>query len=368
MFSEEYKMQFKYVVFSVLDNYYLYDGSSSNILSISKVLYDNHVEIFKNIENGSYKNDQRFSAEYIEILEAVNEGLFIQTNNAELQYWFEKDSSPSDFCGEISHLMIGVTEKCNMRCKYCVFGGHYPNERIHGTDNMDRLTLKNSLTEFFRISKSENKIINFYGGEPLINFEAIKYVVEYVNSIDKSAMIFATTNGTLLSESVCDWFIENKNVHFYISMAGIPQVHDQLRVMYDGNPTFDIIKNNLMCLKFKDENAYKTRIHFVFNVFSAYQLLELDEYWNSDSLFEDMKTQPETTFIDCDDDDGYVSDMGEQISQFYQKKYPADLLEKYFELLKTKNYHHLLVQHFDKEFLNIHRRSDTAENIIPCCL
>ncbi len=357
-------MLLNYVVFSVSNNYYLYDGVSSNILSISKELFENHSEIFKNIESGAYKTDKQFTAQYKEILEAVNDGLLAESNKSDLNYWFEKKDFIQDFRDEISHLMIGVTEKCNLRCKYCVFSGHYPNERVHGKSNIDKKTLKNSLTEFFKISRSKDKIINFYGGEPLENFEAIKYATEYANSIDNSIMIFATTNGTLLNESVCDWFIQNGNVHFYVSMAGTPFVHDKLRVTATGNQTFDLIKSNLMKLKEKDRNAYNTRIHFVFNVFSAYQLLELDKYWNNYELFRGMQTQPETTFIDCENDDGYVEEIGKQISLYYSNKYPVDLLDTYVDLLKKKKYNHLLVRHFDEIFLNIHRRPDLLDNYI----
>lgn len=358
------KMNFNYVVFSVLKNYYLYDGVSSNILSISKELYDNHHIIFKNIENGTYESDKKFYKEYQEIFEAVNEGLLKESSDTNLKFWFESDNFTSDFSDEISHLMIGVTEKCNLRCKYCVFGGHYPNERVHSTENIDMQTLKNSLNVFFRISKSKNKIINFYGGEPLVNFDAVKYATEFVKSVDDSAMIFATTNGTLLNKSVCEWFIKNNNIHFYVSMAGLPQMHDKLRVTPNGGDTFNLIKSNLLYLKTMDKNAYANRIHFIFNIFSEYQLLELDEYWNTNELFEDMNTQPEISFIDCENDDGFVSDIGKKISEFYQKEYDFNLLDKYFELLNAKKYSHLLVRHFDEEFLSVHRRPNSDENLI----
>lgn len=358
-------MLFNYVVFSVSDNYYLYDGVSSNILSIQKKMYDNHQKIFKNLSTGMYKTDMEFKSEYEEIIEAVKNGILIEASNNSFNYWFEEQEFTKDFCNEIRHLMIGVTEKCNLRCKYCVFSGHYPNERTHGTSNIDISTLDNALKYFFKISKSKNKIINFYGGEPLVNFEAIKYATEYVNSVDKSVMIYATTNGTLFDETICNWFIENKNVHFYVSIAGMPFLHDKLRVTYEGHETFNTIKNNLVRLKSKDENAYKSRIHFVFNIFSAYQLFELDEYLNSCGLFNGMEdTNPEVTFIDCNDDDGYVANIGERVSEFYEKKYPIDLLDKYMDLLMKKKHNHLLVKYFDEEFLNVHRRPDLAKNII----
>lgn len=357
-------MKFNYIVFSVANHFYLYDGVSSNILLISKRLYDNHNCIFKNMENGQFKSDNQFSNEYEEIIKAVNEGLLRETNDSEMKYWFECDGFTQNFSDEINHLMIGITEKCNLRCKYCVFGGHYPKERVHSNESIDLQTLKKSLIEFFRISTSKNKIINFYGGEPLVNFEAIKYATEFVNSVDDSTMICATINGTLLNESVCKWFIHNSNVHFYVSMAGLPDTHDKLRVTIDGKETFSTIKKNLMYLKSSDENAYNTRIHFIFNIFSEYQLLELDEYWNNDELFKGMKTQPETSFIDCENDDGYVSNLAKKISQFYQNKYNLNLLDKYFDLLKKKKYNHLLVRHFDEEFLSVHRRLDSTDNII----
>lgn len=342
----------------------MYDGVSSNILLISKSIYDNHKVIFKNIENGSYMKDSNFEQEYQEVLSAVKDGLLQEINNTDLQYWFEKENLALNFKDEISHLMISVTEKCNLRCKYCVFSGHYPGERKHGNISIDRQTLDNCLSLFFKISKSHHKIINFYGGEPLLNFEAMKYVLDYTDLVDDSVMICATTNGTLLNKSICDWFIQHKNVHFYVSLAGIPKVHDQLRITVDGKESFSTIEHNLMYLKSKSPQSYSKRIHFIFNIFSEYQLLEINEYCQNNDLFKDMETQPEITFIDCENDDGYVYSISEKITQYYKTKYDFNLLDKYFDLLKAKEYDHLLVKHFDEEFLSIHRRPDITDNII----
>lgn len=100
-----------------------------------------------------------------------------------------------------------------------------------------------------------------------------------MKSVDDSAMIFATTNGTLLNKSVCEWFINNNNILFYvISMAGLPQMHDKLRVTPNGGDTFNLIKSNLLYLKIIDKNSYENRF-ILFSIF----LVNIN-YWNLMSI------------------------------------------------------------------------------------
>ena len=183
-------MKYNYTVVSTPNNYYLYDGVSSNIFSIEPSLFLNHKHLFQNIYSNNYKVDKQFANEYSQIIEAINNKLLVPVNENRLLYWFETEEYQKNFLDQITHLMISVTEKCNMRCKYCIYSGHYENERIHGEKDIDFLTLKNSLEKFFSISESNNKIVNFYGGEPFVNYNSIKTAVEYINKIDSRSVLY----------------------------------------------------------------------------------------------------------------------------------------------------------------------------------
>ena len=110
----------------------------------------------------------------------------------------------------MSHLMLGVTEICNMRCRYCVYGGYYKNERIHSNRIMAVETGKYAIDFFLQESGNRELILNFYGGEPFTNFPVIKAVFEYAERKFLSVKSYITTNGTLLSRDIAEWFLQNQ--------------------------------------------------------------------------------------------------------------------------------------------------------------
>lgn len=354
---------FKYKVFSTNNNNYLFDGVSSNIFNIDDIIYKNHEYLFSNIEKENTSIDSELLESYKNIKECIDSGALKPKSDNEFEYWFDIKQYKENFNEEVKHLLIGLTEKCNLRCKYCIYGGHYENERTHNEVDMDFNILKQSIDKFFKTSQRKNKVINLYGGEPFINFRAMKNIVEYINSIDDNVSIYITTNGTLLKDEVLNWLIENKNVNLFVSFAGTPSTHDKLRVFINNQPTYNIIRNNLLKLRELSEETYIDRINFIFNLFSEFQLIEIQEHWETDELFKGVQRKPEITYIDCFDDDGYVKSLSEDILKNYDKS--VDPLNEYIELIKNKNYDNLIVKNYDEKFLNIHRRElNNDKNIL----
>lgn len=105
-------------------------------------------------------------------------------------------------------IMLLITYKCNLHCSYC-----YEPKILHG--RMTVLKAKKILTEQLNLITDGQPIeIQFMGGEPLLEFSLIKEVSEWLwnNGFDyNDNMIFAPTNGTLLTQEMKDWFIKNKN-------------------------------------------------------------------------------------------------------------------------------------------------------------
>ena len=93
-------------------------------------------------------------------------------------------------------------------------------------------------------------IIGFYGGEPLLEFDLIKKCVEYVESIVEGKKVFfnITTNGTLLTDEVVDFFVE-KDFKLSISLDGSQKEHDVNRKFRDGSGSFNTIINNIKRIK-----------------------------------------------------------------------------------------------------------------------
>ena len=348
-------MDFKYIVFCTENGRYLFDGVSCNIFSVNDTIYQHHTNLLNQLSNGSYKQDTQHQEQYEEILSMIKNGYFVENPTSPFTYWFDVDEYKNELQYQgMRHLMIGMTEKCNMRCKYCVYGGHYKNERIHGTHSISTSILFKAIDYFFSNSRCPEKVINFYGGEPFLTFPMIKEAVRYVQQRDPSATFYITTNGTLLNRTVAEWFASNKTIHLYISIAGTSEMHDQFRVFSDGAPTFPIIRDNLLMLKALDTQAYTERVHIVFNIFDELQLEELQEFYESDEIFKGLRNEPEITFIDCAENDGTVQTLYDTFMQKYSQN--VSPIYRYIELLQQGIHDHLLVRHYDKKLLPIHRR------------
>lgn len=147
--------------------------------------------------------------------------------------------------------MLMVSQTCNMKCRYC-FGGE------SGTFNERGLMDKKTAEMWFRyfLSQGGNQSFQkfiFFGGEPLLNFPVIKYIVELWSDIkhryNGREIFFAlTTNGTLLTTEIVE-FLKDKNINITISLDGPKNIHDANRRMVDGSPTFDKVMKGIDFLR-----------------------------------------------------------------------------------------------------------------------
>lgn len=145
-------------------------------------------------------------------------------------------------------IVLGVSNLCNMNCQYCYgSGGDYGLER----ELMSRGIAKRSIDYLLDNSGDYSTLhICFFGGEPLCNFDIVKYVVDYCKSIStvKKFQFSITTNGTLITEDIISFFKEN-NFTVLLSLDGPKEVHDLYRKLNDGTPSYDLVFQSLKELK-----------------------------------------------------------------------------------------------------------------------
>ncbi|MDN5346355.1 MULTISPECIES: radical SAM protein [Petrotoga] len=160
-------------------------------------------------------------------------------------------------------LFLIVTEDCNLRCKYCAYSGNYYNMRIHRQVYMESSIAKEAVKKYLNTLKETKRrnpylkpIIGFYGGEPLLNFDLIKEVINYAKKIYKGCFFTLTTNGILLRKEIADFLAQNE-VAIAVSLNGQREEHDRLRVFPDHSGSFDIILKNLINLSEKYSDYYK---------------------------------------------------------------------------------------------------------------
>jgi uncharacterized protein len=143
-------------------------------------------------------------------------------------------------------LSLVVSNKCNMACTYC-----YAKGGLYYTDGlmMDEMTALRALN-FVRRNYSGVEHINFFGGEPTMNFPIIKLVCEYAGYLyDRGLLTMLprfgiTTNGYVLEGNVLD-FLRNYNFSVCISLDGPEEIHDRLRVTKARAGTYSAVADTI---------------------------------------------------------------------------------------------------------------------------
>ncbi|MCX7920678.1 MAG: thioether cross-link-forming SCIFF peptide maturase [Clostridia bacterium] len=142
----------------------------------------------------------------------------------------------------VKALCLHVSHDCNLRCKYCFAAtGNFGGERT----NMDPEIGKRAID--FLIQQSGNRRnleIDFFGGEPLLNFEAVKEVVAYALSKEKEHnkkfKFTLTTNALLLNEEHKKYINEHIQ-NIVLSIDGRAETNDRMRFRLDGSGTYESI-------------------------------------------------------------------------------------------------------------------------------
>ena len=120
-------------------------------------------------------------------------------------------------------LILTLTEACNLACRYCY-------ESNKSTRKMSLSVAQDAIARHFRESESFDEMeISFHGGEPLLEFETLRAICEWVWKCrwDKPYICYATTNGTLAHGAVQVWAAQHR-ADFYLglSLDGTPRMHN----------------------------------------------------------------------------------------------------------------------------------------------
>lgn len=139
----------------------------------------------------------------------------------------------------LPRLVINISNTCNLRCKYC-----YANGGSYGSDNdiMNLTTIQRTLDVFYKIFKSIY-MIQLFGGEPILNCDAIEYAAKYVSGHHYKTYLTIVTNGTIMSDHLLD-IIKRYNIKVTVSIDA-SAIHDDLRPYSDGKSSFDTINRNI---------------------------------------------------------------------------------------------------------------------------
>jgi len=162
-------------LFSTSEGKYLYDVNTDAILKIPEEVYDYlyNKDLNNDVKKGSY-----YAAQYIE--ELKNQG-YLNTNRVKVTEHPGTELLKYYINNKTSMITLQITQNCNLRCDYCIYSGKYHN-REHSLKKMSRETARKSIDYYISHSRdTRNLAIGFYGGEPLLCMDMIRYCVEYAN-------------------------------------------------------------------------------------------------------------------------------------------------------------------------------------------
>ena len=230
-------------------------------------MYETHTpEEIKKALAEKYKNEGVTSEDLDEVLSDISElktdgKLFTEDQYADKAFDFKNRHT------EIKALCLHVAHTCNLNCTYCFAAqGKYHGERAL----MSFETGKRALDFLVENSgKRRNLEVDFFGGEPLMNFEVVKQLVAYARSIeDKCGKHFRftlTTNGVLLDDEVTEF--ANRECHnVVLSLDGRKEVHDRLRKTINGKGSYDtIVPKFQKFVKARGDKGYYVRGTFTHN-------------------------------------------------------------------------------------------------------
>lgn len=181
----------------------------------------------------------------------------------------------------LQQVTLVVTEDCNLRCNYCIYGGSYEGSRVHSPRQMSLETARASVDYFAAHSDSSEPplALGFYGGEPLLRFDFIKEIVAYGRARLSHPVLFTvTTNGTLLNEARIR-FLHQHDFSIVVSIDGPPEVHDRNRRFKNGGTgSSATVLRNLRRLKDFDPVYARTMVTANMVLTSPVDLIALDQF------------------------------------------------------------------------------------------
>lgn len=225
------------------------DMASGSVHSVDNVAYDviamfkthSREEIKKEILN-KYKEDPTVTEAELEMLFSDIEALEQNGKLFSKDIYENKAFDLKNRHTEIKALCLHVAHTCNLTCDYCFASqGNFCGERGLMSFDVGKRAID------FLIEHSGNRKnleVDFFGGEPLMNFEVVKQIVAYARSIEgkhgKNFRFTLTTNGVLIDDDVIDF--ANRECHnVVLSLDGRRQVHDRLRKTANGKGSYDLI-------------------------------------------------------------------------------------------------------------------------------
>lgn len=220
------------------------DVDSGAVHVVDDVTYD-VIALFEELETDEIVERLKDSYDKSEIVEAIEEvkqlsedgQLFTQDIYEPFVEKFKENRQTV-----VKALCLHIAHDCNLACKYCFAEeGEYHGRRALMSFEVGKKALD------FLVANSGNRVnleVDFFGGEPLMNWEVVKQLVEYGRSLEKihnkKFRFTLTTNGVLLNDEIME-YLNKEMSNVVLSLDGRKEVNDRMRPFRTGKGSYDLI-------------------------------------------------------------------------------------------------------------------------------
>lgn len=232
------------ITFETRSRKYLYDTNTGKVMECDEAEH----ALLQKILAGDFDGLEELAEVYGPELGSAAENLLavMKEENILSVAVFKKMYIPEDFektiNSELRQMVIELTEKCNLRCGYCIYNEGCDQNRNFGTRDISEETALKAVDYAIAHSKESKELaITFYGGEPLIKYDLMKKCVDYAKEKirDKELTFSFTTNGVLMTRKIAEEIARIEGMSLLLSIDGPKEIHDLYRRNAEGKGSFD---------------------------------------------------------------------------------------------------------------------------------
>ena len=336
--------------FKLLGKFIVVDVNSGAVHDVDEICYD-VIDVINNLNSYTdYKsiiealNDKqsgKYDLKDVNTIRTIEESITEVKELIEQGQLFTEDAYMNNIPVHGKHtqvkaLCLHISHNCNLKCKYCFAReGTFGGDRLNMTPQVGKAAIDFVVAAS---QKRKNIEIDFFGGEPLLNFDTVKEIIDYALSLEeennKHFNFTLTTNGILLDDEKLEYI--NKNIdNIVLSIDGRRETNDKMRKKYDGTGCYDtILPKFIKTAESRNQDRYYVRgTYTAENLDFSQDVLHL-----ADKGFRQISVEPVVASDGC----GYelkqehlekLYSEYENLAQEYIKRFDTDKWFNFFHFM-----------------------------------
>lgn len=299
---------------------------SGSLLKIDQLIWD-----ILDLYEVATKEDLVLKLQSVYGKQQVEEGLVELEQLIDNAILTTNENLPMDICSVkgdvVKALCLHIAHDCNLRCKYCFAGeGNFGGLAGLMSPEVGRKAIDFLLEHSGERSNCE---VDFFGGEPLLNFSAVKEVVDYGKQVGplkgKNIRFTLTTNGVLLEKDVQD-YLNEQGFSVVLSLDGRKETNDRVRVDQGNGGSYDRIVERIVPFaeKRNHSNYYVRGTYTRYNTDFAADVAHLVDLGFKQISVEPVIGSSEQDYAFTQDDLPAIFDEYEKLVSFYLEHYGTD--------------------------------------------